>query len=136
MSDCIFCKIISGDIQSVKVYEDAEFTAFLDINPVQPGHTLVVPKAHFARFDDTPSEVIAKLYQVVHKVAPAVAKAVDAEGFNASLNNGLAAGQEVFHTHVHIIPRYIKDGLVAWPRYMGENKLEQVGQKIRAAMKE
>jgi histidine triad (HIT) family protein len=115
MPDCIFCKIISGDIQSVKVYEDAEFTAFLDINPVQPGHTLVVPKAHFARFDDTPSEVVAKLF--TRWCIKWRRRWLRLEGFNASLNNGLAAGQEVFHTHVHIIPRYIKDGLVAWPRY-------------------
>ncbi len=136
MDICIFCKIVLGEIQSVKVYEDAEFLAFLDNGPVSPGHTLLIPKNHFDRFDLTPPELVGRLYQLVRTVAPAIARAMGADGFNASLNNGRAAGQIVFHTHVHIIPRKAKDGLAAWPRLDGPVELDQLGQVIRAALKE
>ena len=134
--DCIFCKIIANEIQAAKVYEDSEFLAFLDIHPVRPGHTLVVPKAHHERFDLTPPEVVAKLWQLVQKVSAGVARATQAEGYNVSINNGRAAGQVIFHTHVHIIPRVLKDGLVLWPEgdYQG-SAIEQIAQSIRQGIK-
>ncbi|MBI5465831.1 MAG: HIT family protein [Candidatus Kerfeldbacteria bacterium] len=134
--DCIFCKIVTNTIQAVKVYEDAEFVAFLDIHPVRPGHTLVVPKVHYARFDVTPPEVVAKLWQVAQKVAAGVSRATQADGYNISINNGRAAGQVIWHTHVHIIPRVSSDGLDLWPQseYQG-SEAERVAQAIRQAIK-
>ena len=136
MSDCIFCKIVSGEIQSVKVYEDADLEAFLDINPVRPGHTLLVPKVHSDRFDRMEPAQAGKLFEIVRKLAPAVAAAFGVDSFNASVNSGLAAGQVVFHTHVHIIPRGSAEELSHWPRgaYQG-SEAEAVGQKIRAALR-
>ncbi len=136
MSDCIFCKIAAGDIQAAKVYEDAEVVAFLDQHPTQPGHTLVIPKAHYDRLDTTPPELVAKLFQVVRALAPGVTQAMAAQGFNVSVNTGLAAGQIIFHTHVHIVPRTKGDGLLPWGHrdYQGSEQ-EETAKKIRLALK-
>ena len=136
MSDCIFCKIITNEIPATKVYEDADFVAFLALPATQPGHTLVIPKVHCDRFESTPPEVVAKLFQVVHQVAPGVVKATEAEGYNITVNSGLAAGQSIFHTHVHIIPRTKGDGLAPWGHkdYVG-NEGDEVAKKIRLALK-
>lgn len=134
--DCIFCKIVRNEIPSAKVYEDHEFLAFLDIHPVNPGHTLVIPKAHFDRFDTTPPEIVGRLYQLVQRLAPAVMAGVGAQGYNLGLNNGPAAGQVIFHTHVHIIPRQVKDGLKLWgSRDYEGNQMDEVAKRIRAAIK-
>ncbi len=136
MPDCIFCKIVENHIPAVKVYEDQDFVAFLDIQPVNPGHTLVIPKAHYDRFELTPPEVVGKLYQLVQKLAPAVMQATGAAGFNLGLNSGPAAGQVIFHTHVHLIPRKPKDGLQLWAAkdYQG-NEMDETAKRIRAAVK-
>jgi len=136
MSDCIFCKIIAGQIPATKVYEDENFLAFLDIHPVSAGHTLVIPKSHFDKFDVTPSEVVAELYKLVHKLAPAITSGVGGQGYNLGLNNGSVAGQVIFHTHVHIIPRKPKDGLALWGAkdYEG-NQMDEVAKRVRAAIK-
>jgi histidine triad (HIT) family protein len=136
MDDCVFCKIVSGEIPSMKVYEDAEFVAFLDLHPVSSGHTLVIPKAHYDKFEATPEDVVGKLYQLVRRLAPAVTRGAAAEAFNLGLNSGSAAAQVIFHTHVHIIPRWPKDGLAMWPNqdYVG-NEMDEVAKKIRAAVK-
>jgi len=136
MTDCIFCKIVSNEIPATKVYEDADFVAFLDLHPTQPGHTLVIPKAHYERFESTPPEVVGKLFQVARAVAPGVVRAVEAPGFVVSTNNGPAAGQVIFHTHVHIIPRKSNDGLAPWGHreYQG-NERDEIAKKIRAALK-
>ncbi len=135
--DCVFCKIVNNIIPSSKVYEDQEFLAFLDIHPVSYGHTLVIPKAHFDRFDLTPPEVIGRLYTVVRKIALGIMKGVAADGYNLGLNNGSSAGQVIFHTHVHVIPRKNKDGLELWPaqEYEG-NQMDEIAKKIRASIKE
>ncbi len=117
MSDCIFCKIIKGEIPCHKVYEDDSVIAFLDIHPVSYGHTLVVPKSHYADFLNTPPEVIADLMAVVQKIAPAILEATKNEAFNIGINTGKLAGQVIFHTHIHIMPRSVNDGLTMW----GEN---------------
>ncbi|MDP3995219.1 MAG: HIT family protein [bacterium] len=114
MQDCIFCKIVAGEIPSHKVYEDDEVLAFLDINPVNPGHTLVIPKEHYKDLLDTPPELASKLIQAVRDIAPAILKAVGADSFNLGLNNGATAGQVVFHTHLHIMPRFPNDGHKLW----------------------
>ncbi|MBI1961729.1 MAG: HIT family protein, partial [Parcubacteria group bacterium] len=114
MQDCVFCKIVSGDIPSHKVYEDESVLAFLDINPVNPGHTLVIPKAHHKDLLDIPLELGAKVMNAIQKIAPAVLAGVGADSFNLGVNNGSGAGQIVFHAHFHIMPRFAGDGHQLW----------------------
>jgi len=105
MSDtCIFCRIIRKQASASFVYEDEEVAAFLSNRPVNVGHTLVVPKKHYADIYEIPGEEAAYLFRIVKRVAHAVRDAVGAEGVRIVQNNGEAAGQVVFHLHVHIIP--------------------------------
>ncbi len=113
-SDCIFCKIIKGELPSEKVYEDEHSYAFLDIHPVNRGHTLVIPKEHHANIYDTPPEVFANVMRTVQMLAEKIKRAVNAGGINIGINNDSAAGQLVFHLHVHIIPRSKGDGHEHW----------------------
>lgn len=108
--DCIFCQIVAGDIPSHTVYEDDETFAFLDVNPVSDGHTLVIPKTHEEHITGLSEDTSAALFRTVNKVAKAVENAVEPAGMNLLQNNGDAAGQEIGHVHVHIIPRYAEDG--------------------------
>lgn len=116
MENCIFCKIVKGEIPAYKVYEDKETLAFLDINPVHEGHTLVIPKDHFENIYTLPQETLARLTLTTQKVAIAVKNGVEASGINIVMNNEHDAGQIVFHAHVHIIPRIQNDGLAHWPQ--------------------
>lgn len=106
MNDCIFCKIINGEIPSYKVYEDDNFYAFLDITQVTKGHTLVIPKEHIKDIFELSPQLMGELYQVVNKLAKKIVSDLDANGVNILNNNKEIAGQTVFHYHVHIIPRY------------------------------
>ncbi|MBE3096138.1 MAG: HIT family protein [Planctomycetes bacterium] len=116
MADCIFCKIIAGQIPCTKVYEDAACLVFMDINPISPGHTLVVPKKHYEAITEMPAEEAAALYKPIPALAAAVKAALKAEALNVLQNNGRAAGQAVDHLHVHLIPRWSGDGLgFRWP---------------------
>ncbi|MGM0591416.1 MAG: HIT family protein [Halobacteriota archaeon] len=108
--ECIFCRIVDGDIPSRTVYEDESVLAFLDVNPLSRGHTLVIPKAHHERLNDTPVDLAADVFAALHELTTAVEVAVDADGSNVAFNNGTAAGQEVPHVHGHIIPRFEGDG--------------------------
>ncbi len=110
MADCIFCKIVAGQIPSARVYEDATKLAFMDIGPIQPGHVLLIPKAHFERLTDLPAEVAADLAACLPRLARAVVAAARADGFNLMQTNGTCAGQSVAHVHFHIIPRRNDDG--------------------------
>ena len=116
MSDCLFCKIINSDIPSTKVYEDEHVYAFMDIMPLTKGHTLLIPKTHCPDLFEMPEEVAANLYKAAPKVAKAIKLAFNPVGMNTVNNNGAAAGQTVFHYHLHLIPRYDEtDGLkVGW----------------------
>ena len=112
MADCIFCKIIAGEIPSSKVYEDDQVVAFLDISQVTPGHTLVVPKQHFRNLLEMDAGSASQLFARVPDIARKVMKATGAKGMNILNNNEEIAGQTVFHTHVHLAPRYDEtDGL-------------------------
>ena len=112
MADCIFCKIIAGEIPSSKVYEDDLVVAFLDISQVTPGHTLVVPKQHFRNLLEMDADSSSQLFARVPDIARKVMKATGAKGMNILNNNEEIAGQTVFHTHVHLAPRYEEtDGL-------------------------
>jgi len=110
MSDCIFCKIVAGEIPSARVYEDDTKIALMDIGPVQPGHTLLIPREHYERLTDLPDDLAADLARVLPRLANAVVKAAGADGFNIFQTNGACAGQVVPHVHIHIIPRHDNDG--------------------------
>lgn len=114
MNDCIFCKIIAGEIPAEKVYEDDTVVALLDMRPVNVGHTLVMPKKHYTNIYDTPDEVMAHLAVVIKKLAVAVKEGAEADGINVEMNNDGPAGQIIFHTHIHIVPRFTDDGFHHW----------------------
>jgi histidine triad (HIT) family protein len=103
---CAFCEIVRGEAWASRVYEDDEVIAFLSNRPVNPSHTLVVPKKHYRDVYEIPEQEVAHLYTIVKKVALAVRSAVNPEGIRIVQNNGEAAGQVIFHLHVHIIPMY------------------------------
>jgi len=109
--------------------------AFLDIHPVNPGHTLVIPKAHHKDFLDTPADLQSKLIQVIGQLAPKITQAVGAEAFNLGVNNGAAAGQSVFHTHFHIMPRFTSDGHKLWyGKDMNSEQLNKIAKEIKQAL--
>lgn len=110
MDECIFCKIVRKEIPAAIVYEDDLFIGFLDINPRSKGHTLIVPKEHFERYDDVPEHIQEGLGKVLHAVSKQLVEKLDATGFNILSNNGESAGQVVKHLHFHILPRYGKKG--------------------------
>ena len=131
-SDCIFCKIVAGDIPCAKIYEDSNVLAFLDIGPISDGHTLVIPKNHFERLHECPPDVLADISGCLGKIATAVVSAVGAEAYNVLCNNGTAAGQLVGHVHFHIIPRNAGDGVFSrWQAYeYKQGQAESLVKKI------
>lgn len=131
MSDCIFCKIIAGEIPSHKIHEDDTLLAFLDIHPVNPGHTLIITKAHHANFLETPKELVSAITELGQRLAPAILKTVGADAFNFSTNNGRAAGQLIGHTHFHLIPRFPTDGHKMWHGKDEHQDFAAVAEKIR-----
>ena len=108
--DCIFCSIVAGDIPARTVHETDDVLAFLDANPLARGHTLVIPKAHAQHVGDLDDDLASELFATVTELTPRVQAAVDADGANVGINDGEAAGQEVPHVHVHVIPRFEGDG--------------------------
>jgi histidine triad (HIT) family protein len=106
MSDCIFCKIVKGEIPAYKVYEDERVYAFLDINSLSKGHTLVLPKEHYVNVLDTPKELYGYMNEVVKKVAQKIQQEYKPEGILINQNNGRKAGQEIDHVHIHVKPIY------------------------------
>lgn len=139
--DCIFCKIIAGEIPDHKVYEDDLVAAFLDIGPLSRGHTLVIPKSHYERLEDLPDEDAAALGRALPKIARAIMEVTGAKSYNVLQNNGKEAGQEVFHVHYHIIPRYhdepAGDGLrFTWlAKKLGDDAMQlarQINEKLQA----
>ena len=105
MDDCIFCKIAAGTIPATEVYRDNDFVAFMDINPVNKGHVLLVPIMHADRLTDLPDDILSKELPLAARIAPAILEATGMPDFNLMNANGPASGQEVFHHHLHIIPR-------------------------------
>lgn len=134
MSDCIFCKIIAGEIPSYKVYEDEEVYAFLDLSQVTKGHTLVVPKTHVTDIFEYDEELAAAVFARIPKIARALEKAFpEAEGLNIVNNNKELAYQSVFHSHIHLIPRYSKED--DFSMHFG-NHMDQYSQEEMAAIAE
>nr|MBP9851547.1 HIT family protein [Candidatus Paceibacterota bacterium] len=108
--DCIFCKIIRGEIPSDKVYEDENVFVFLDINPVNKGHTLIIPKKHSTNVYDIEAEDLSNVIKTAQKIAITLKQVLNMDGVNIHMNNEKSGGQAVFHTHIHVIPRYADDG--------------------------
>jgi histidine triad (HIT) family protein len=111
MENCVFCKIVKGEIPATKLYEDELTLSFLDINPASKGHSLVIPKKHYPTMLDIPEMELAELIKAVQKIGAAAMKATKADGFNIIQNNKEAAGQVVQHLHFHVVPRFKNDGL-------------------------
>lgn len=109
MSDCIFCKIVNGEIPSKKIYEDENIFAFLDIQPKSAGHTLVIPKKHFENIYDIPENTLCEVMKVVKILSKRINERLSPNGIYVRQNNGESVGQSVFHYHVHIIPNYEKE---------------------------
>ncbi len=110
MSQCIFCRIVAGNIPATKLYEDDHVLAFMDIGPIVKGHALVIPKAHTETIGPTPDDTLAKVIAVTRRVARALQVGLGADGINIHQANGAAAGQVVPHIHFHVIPRFRHDG--------------------------
>jgi histidine triad (HIT) family protein len=140
MDDCIFCKILSGELESSIVYQDECCTAFMDIQPVNPGHVLVVPNRHAAYLTDLKEEEGAQMFRVAQRLAATLrASGVKCEGVNLFLADGEAAMQEVFHVHLHVFPRYAGDGfgLKFAPTYSQKpdrKELEAIAEKLHNAI--
>lgn len=135
--DCIFCKIVAGDIPSAKVFESETCLAFLDIAPVNAGHTLVLPKGHYPTLMDIPVELGADLTHTLSTVGKAVMEATGADGLNLMQNNYEAAGQLVHHVHFHLIPRHSDDGLKLWPQsgYDNPDEMSRLAKTIAGLLK-
>ncbi|MDO8493658.1 MAG: HIT family protein [bacterium] len=132
MEDCLFCKIVEGKIPANKVYETDKVLAFLDITPVNEGHTLVIPKAHYENLFEIPDDLLAEIAVELKHIGLAVQKATNAGGINIAMNNREAAGQVIPHAHFHVIPRYLSDGQkLMHGRKYAPGKIEEVADKIR-----
>ena len=110
MNNCVFCKIIAGEIPGAKIYEDDLVLAFLDISPINFGHTLVIPKEHHQSSATIPEEVAGRMFRIGSRIGVALKRKLDCDAFNLHLADGTAAGQVVMHAHLHVIPRGVEDG--------------------------
>ncbi|QLG60686.1 HIT family protein [Halorarum salinum] len=134
--DCIFCAIVAGDIPGRIVDENDDAVAFLDANPMSPGHTLVVPKAHRTRLADMSREESRHVFDLVHELAPRVEDAVDADAHTIAVNDGPDAGQEVPHVHVHVIPRFADDDggpihrVAGTPPELSDEELDDIAESV------
>lgn len=133
MSDCVFCKIVAGQIPSTRVYEDEHTLAFLDIGHVNPGHTLVAVKKHAANVFELEEAQAEAIGRATVRISRALKKAFGAEGLSVYQANGKPAGQTVFHYHVHLLPRHSGDGMeLTWPmKNPPREQLETYAAKIR-----
>ncbi len=135
--ECIFCKIIAGQIPSMSVLQTKNALAFMDIGPLAEAHLLVIPKRHYARLDEMPEEEVRDLTALLPRLARVVVKVTEAEGYNILQNNGQVAGQAVGHVHFHVIPRKEGDGLgYRWPSGSYEpGRAEEIHSRLLQAMK-
>jgi histidine triad (HIT) family protein len=137
---CIFCRIIEGEAPARVVYEDEDTIAFLDVNPLSEGHTLVVPKDHYETLTDLPAEDGAALFEAIHRLTPEIEAAVDADASTVGFNNGVAAGQEIDHVHGHIVPRFEKDGgrpihaVAGRNPTLSDDELDEIAADIEATL--
>ncbi len=131
--NCIFCKILKGEIPSTVVYEDDSFRAILDVNPAARGHVIILPKNHAANIFELSEEDASGIFVVAKKVATAIKKAYNCDGVNILQNNGEAAGQTVFHLHVHVIPRFKDDTVnIKWKAGDMPEDMAAIAEEIKA----
>lgn len=136
-NNCIFCKILADEIPSTIVYEDEDCRAILDVNPAARGHVIILPKKHAANIFELPDEGTAKIFVVAKKIATAVKKTYQCDGVNILQNNGEAAGQTIFHLHVHVIPRFEGDTNhinIGWRPGDMPDDLADIAAEIKANM--
>ncbi|EFI33584.1 histidine triad (HIT) protein [Desulfonatronospira thiodismutans ASO3-1] len=136
MQDCIFCKIVRGEIPSAKVYENDSVLCFLDVAPAVRGHSLVIPREHVENILEIPEDMAAHLHEAIRRVGRGIIQGLKADGFNVGMNNFQAAGQVVMHAHWHLIPRFHGDGLQLWPQYKYDNneEMQDFARKISSAI--
>lgn len=136
MDNCIFCKIASGEIPAATLYEDDQFRVILDLGPASKGHALILPKNHYADLFEIPQETAEKAMAVAKKMGTALKEALGCDGLNVVQNNGEAAGQTVFHFHMHLIPRYQNDhaGVTWTPGTLTDEVKEEVLAKVKKAL--
>lgn len=137
MDNCIFCKIIAGDIPSSAIYEDEDFKVIMDISPASKGHAIILSKKHFDNLFELEDDVAKKVLIVARKVAAAMKEELNCDGINLLQNNGEAAGQTVFHLHFHLIPRYKNDNVkLAWtPGKYEDGEALELAKKIARRIK-
>ncbi len=130
--DCIFCKIVAEEIGSIQIYDDASTLAFMDINPIAPGHALVIPKQHWPNLYDMPDEQLGYVSATAKRVATAVRKALAPDGVSLIQANGKGAAQSVFHFHIHIVPRTLGDDLkINWQLKPGDtDEIRSVAERL------
>ena len=133
-NNCIFCKLAAGDIPTNTVYEDDTFRVIMDANPATKGHSLIIPKDHFANLYEIDEEVAAKAMKLAKKMAVHMKEKLNCDGFNLLQNNEETAGQTVFHFHMHLIPRYEGDGVgITWtPGTLTDEAKEEIMEKVKA----
>ena len=130
--NCIFCKIMAGEIPSRTLFEDDDFKVIMDVGPAAKGHALILPKQHFADVCALDEKTAAKILPLGAKLGAAMKKSLGCAGFNLVQNNGEAAGQTVFHLHVHLIPRYADDTVqITWKEHADEMDLKALAEEIK-----
>jgi len=136
IEECIFCNILRGKVPSFNIYQDDQTFAFMDINPINEGHALVIPKYHSEDLFTTPDEWFGPTILTARKIAIALNKVVEPEGMSLLQANGPGAKQSVFHLHFHVIPRYADDGVpMNWEIVPGDKeRIRAIAEKVRAAL--
>ena len=132
--NCIFCKIANGEIPSATLYEDEDFRVILDLGPATKGHALILPKNHFANLFEIPEDMDAKAFILAKKIAKKMKDVFGCDGVNIVQNNGVAAGQTVFHFHIHLIPRYEGDQVgITWkPGTLTDEVKNEILEKLKS----
>lgn len=135
-SGCVFCRIVAGEIPSIRVYEDEDTLAFMDINPANPGHALAISREHWQDLHEVPAELAGAVLATAKRVAAAVEAVVSPAGINIVQANGAGAGQSVYHFHVHVLPRRENDQLALnWGLRPGDmDEIRALGERIRAVV--
>lgn len=130
--ECIFCKLAGGQIPTNSIYEDDDFKVIMDLSPASKGHCIILPKTHAKNLLELPDEYCEKILLVAKKCCKVLKEVLHCDGINVLQNNGEAAGQTVFHLHVHLIPRYEGDNVhIKWGEYKDATNLEEMAAEIR-----
>lgn len=137
-NNCVFCRIVSGELPAERIYDDERVVAILDLAPANKGHALVIPKKHYKTFEELTEVDLQALIAVAKKVARGMLSALHADGVNVHINSGRAAGQLIDHAHIHVLPRFKDDGLAFGydaKKYADQNEMRDFAQRIRKAVK-